>query len=135
MAKVGDRIEDFKDAVSKGALSLGFNVSKRAALRASFIIHKPGERSNFTKAALKTFPICLAAPAVTAEFRALALGTTISFKKRNLGRLLPHARGLGFKPRRGGFPSGVKKEWGLSPKAKVRVLHTAQLDVIVCSNH
>nr|GEY70152.1 hypothetical protein [Tanacetum cinerariifolium] len=24
---------------------------------------------------------------------------------------------------------GVKKEWGLSPKAKVRVLHTAQLDV------
>nr|GEX18753.1 integrase, catalytic region, zinc finger, CCHC-type, peptidase aspartic, catalytic [Tanacetum cinerariifolium] len=28
-----------------------------------------------------------------------------------------------------GFPSGAKKEWGLSPKAKVRVLHTAQLDV------
>nr|GEV46200.1 hypothetical protein [Tanacetum cinerariifolium] len=49
--------------------------------------------------------------------------------KGNLGRLLPHARGLGFKPRRGGFPSGAKKEWGLSPKAKVRVLHTAQLDV------
>nr|GEV68281.1 reverse transcriptase domain-containing protein [Tanacetum cinerariifolium] len=48
-----------------------------------------------------------------------------------LGRLLPHARGLGFKPRRGGFPSGAKKEWGLSPKAKVRVLHTAQLDVTV----
>nr|GFA53591.1 ribonuclease H-like domain-containing protein [Tanacetum cinerariifolium] len=46
-----------------------------------------------------------------------------------LGRLLPHARGLGFKPRRGGFPSGAKKEWGLSPKVKVRVLHTAQLDV------
>nr|GEW87815.1 ATP-dependent DNA helicase RRM3-like [Tanacetum cinerariifolium] len=46
-----------------------------------------------------------------------------------LGRLLPHARGLGFKPRRGGFPSGAKKEWGLSPNAKVRVLHTAQLDV------
>nr|GEW49415.1 putative reverse transcriptase domain, ribonuclease H-like domain, retroviral aspartyl protease [Tanacetum cinerariifolium] len=53
----------------------------------------------------------------------------------NLGRLLPHARGLGFKPRRGGFPSGAKKEWGLSPKAKVRVLHTAQLDVTVSSNH
>nr|GEX32540.1 hypothetical protein [Tanacetum cinerariifolium] len=35
-----------------------------------------------------------------------------------LGRLLPHARGLRFKPRRGGFPSGAKKEWGLSPKAK-----------------
>nr|GEX14491.1 zinc finger, CCHC-type [Tanacetum cinerariifolium] len=49
--------------------------------------------------------------------------------KVTLGRLLPHARGLGFKPRRGGFPSGAKKEWGLSPKAKVRVLHTAQLDV------
>nr|GEX96600.1 cytochrome P450 [Tanacetum cinerariifolium] len=46
-----------------------------------------------------------------------------------LGRLLPHAGGLGFKPRREGFPSGAKKEWGLSPKAKVRVLHTAQLDV------
>nr|GEX28553.1 hypothetical protein [Tanacetum cinerariifolium] len=44
-----------------------------------------------------------------------------------LGRLLPHARGLGSKPRRGGFPSGAKKKWGLSPKAKVRVLHTAQL--------
>nr|GEW40222.1 hypothetical protein [Tanacetum cinerariifolium] len=52
-----------------------------------------------------------------------------------LGRLLPHARGLGFKPHRGGFPSGAKKEWGLSPKAKVRVLHTAQLDVTVSSNH
>nr|GFC01791.1 hypothetical protein [Tanacetum cinerariifolium] len=37
--------------------------------------------------------------------------------------------------RRGGFPSGAKKEWGLSPKAKVRVLHTAQLDVTVNSNH
>nr|GEW42423.1 peroxidase 64 [Tanacetum cinerariifolium] len=49
----------------------------------------------------------------------------------NLGRLLPHARGLGFKPRRVGFPSGAKKEWGLSPKAKVRVLHTTQLDVTV----
>nr|GEV29276.1 putative ribonuclease H-like domain-containing protein [Tanacetum cinerariifolium] len=41
----------------------------------------------------------------------------------------PHARGLGFKPRRGGFSSGAKNEWVLSPKAKVRVLHTAQLDV------
>nr|GEX24041.1 hypothetical protein [Tanacetum cinerariifolium] len=55
--------------------------------------------------------------------------------KVTLGRLLPHARGLGFKPRRGGFPSGAKNEWGLSPKAKVRVLHTAQLDVTVNSNH
>nr|GEU98045.1 hypothetical protein [Tanacetum cinerariifolium] len=49
-------------------------------------------------------------------------------------RLLPHARGLGFKPRRGGFPSGAKNEWGLSPKAKVQVLHTAQLDVTVERN-
>ncbi|GJS97030.1 syntaxin-81, partial [Tanacetum coccineum] len=51
---VRDRIEDFKDAVNRGALSLGFNEAKRAALMASFIIHKPRERSNFTKAALKT---------------------------------------------------------------------------------
>nr|GEV64854.1 hypothetical protein [Tanacetum cinerariifolium] len=49
--------------------------------------------------------------------------------KVTLGRLLPHTKGLGFKPRRGDFPSGAKKKWGLSPKAKVRVLHTAQLDV------
>nr|GEZ04701.1 RNA-directed DNA polymerase, eukaryota, reverse transcriptase zinc-binding domain protein [Tanacetum cinerariifolium] len=35
-----------------------------------------------------------------------------------LGRLLPHARGLGSKPRRGGFPSGAKKKWGLSPKCE-----------------
>nr|GEY30077.1 nucleotide-binding alpha-beta plait domain-containing protein [Tanacetum cinerariifolium] len=35
-----------------------------------------------------------------------------------LGRLLPHARGFGFKPCRKGFPSEAKKEWGLSPKAK-----------------
>nr|GEY96527.1 PHD finger protein ALFIN-LIKE 4-like [Tanacetum cinerariifolium] len=49
--------------------------------------------------------------------------------KVTLGRLLSHARGLGFKPRREGFPSGAKKEWGLSPKANIRVLHTAQLDV------
>nr|GEU78411.1 hypothetical protein [Tanacetum cinerariifolium] len=43
-------------------------------------------------------------------------------------RLLPHAKGLGFKHRREGFPSGAKK-MRLSTKAKVRVLHTAQLDV------
>ncbi|KAJ0678381.1 hypothetical protein HanOQP8_Chr12g0447321 [Helianthus annuus] len=54
MAKVRDRTEDFKDAVNRGALSLGFNEAKRAALMASFIIHKPRERSHFTKAALKT---------------------------------------------------------------------------------
>ncbi|GJU61787.1 hypothetical protein Tco_1243622 [Tanacetum coccineum] len=55
--------------------------------------------------------------------------------KGNFGELLPHARGLEFEPHRGGFPSGAKKEWGLSSKAKVRVLLTAQLDVIVRSNH
>nr|GEV85652.1 hypothetical protein [Tanacetum cinerariifolium] len=53
----------------------------------------------------------------------------------NTNSLLEQWRGLGFKPRHGGFPSGAKKEWGLSPKAKVRVLHTAQLDVTVSSNH
>nr|GEW82323.1 hypothetical protein [Tanacetum cinerariifolium] len=52
-----------------------------------------------------------------------------------LGRLLPHARGLEFNPCRGGFPSEVKKEWGLSLKANVRVLHTAQLNVTASSNH
>ncbi|XP_076961044.1 syntaxin-81-like [Bidens hawaiensis] len=54
MAKVRDRTEDFKDAVNRGALSLGYKEAKRAALMASFIIHKPRERSPFTKAALKT---------------------------------------------------------------------------------
>ncbi|XP_071686203.1 syntaxin-81-like [Rutidosis leptorrhynchoides] len=54
MAKIRDRTEDFKDAVNRGALSLGFNEAKRAALMASFIIHKPRERSQYTKAALKT---------------------------------------------------------------------------------
>ncbi|KAJ9553509.1 hypothetical protein OSB04_017554 [Centaurea solstitialis] len=63
MAKIRDRTEDFKDAVNRGALSLGFNESlmcdycqqaKRAALLASFIMHKPRERSHFIKAALKT---------------------------------------------------------------------------------
>nr|GEX30734.1 hypothetical protein [Tanacetum cinerariifolium] len=49
-------------------------------------------------------------------------------------RLLPHARGLGFKSRREGFSSGAKKEWGLSPKANVRVLHIAQLDVTSSSS-
>ncbi|KAI3690885.1 hypothetical protein L2E82_49097 [Cichorium intybus] len=34
MAKIRDRTEDFKDAVNRGALSLGFNEAKRAALMA-----------------------------------------------------------------------------------------------------
>ncbi|CAH1447204.1 unnamed protein product [Lactuca virosa] len=54
MAKIRDRTEDFKDAVNRGALSLGFKEAKRAALMASFILHKPHERSHFIKAAFKT---------------------------------------------------------------------------------
>lgn len=54
MSKVRDRTEDFKDAVRQTALSLGYNESKLAAILASFIIHKPRERSPFSKAALKT---------------------------------------------------------------------------------
>ncbi|GKE40501.1 RNA-directed DNA polymerase, eukaryota, partial [Tanacetum coccineum] len=58
-----------------------------------------------------------------------------SFSWVTLGKLLPHARGLGFEPHREGFSSGAKNEWGLSSKENVRVLHTAQLDVTVSSNH
>ncbi|KAJ6892055.1 hypothetical protein NC651_025293 [Populus alba x Populus x berolinensis] len=54
MAKIRDRTEDFKDAVRHTAVSLGYNESKLAAIMASFIIHKPRQRSPFTKAALKT---------------------------------------------------------------------------------
>ncbi|GJW68949.1 ribonuclease H-like domain-containing protein [Tanacetum coccineum] len=71
------------------------------------------------------------------SYRASIAGSVVAIwpPRVTLGKLLPHARGLEFKPRRGGFPSGAKKEWGLSPKANVRVLHTAQLDVTVSSNH
>ncbi|XP_011036019.1 PREDICTED: syntaxin-81-like isoform X2 [Populus euphratica] len=54
MAKIRDRTEDFKDAVRHTAVSLGYNESKLAAIMASFIVHKPRQRSPFTKAALKT---------------------------------------------------------------------------------
>ncbi|GAV56808.1 Syntaxin-18_N domain-containing protein [Cephalotus follicularis] len=54
MAKIRDRSEDFKDAVRRTGVSLGYNESKLAAVMASFIIHKPRQRSPFTKAALKT---------------------------------------------------------------------------------
>ncbi|KAL5733133.1 hypothetical protein ACOSP7_032471 [Xanthoceras sorbifolium] len=54
MAKIRDRTEDFKDAVRHTAVSLGYNESKLAAIMASFIIHKPRQRSSFIKAALKT---------------------------------------------------------------------------------
>ncbi|GMH04231.1 hypothetical protein Nepgr_006070 [Nepenthes gracilis] len=54
MARFRDITEDFKDAVRREALSLGYTESKMAATMASFIIHKPRERTQFTKAALKT---------------------------------------------------------------------------------
>lgn len=54
MARIRDRTEDFKDSAHRAALSLGFNESKLAAIMASFIMHKPPQRSPFTKAALKT---------------------------------------------------------------------------------
>lgn len=54
MAKIKDRTEDFKDAVHRGAMSLGYDESKMATILASFIMHKPRQRLSFTKAALKT---------------------------------------------------------------------------------
>ncbi|CAN4116782.1 unnamed protein product [Withania somnifera] len=54
MSKVRDRTEDFKDAARRSALSLGYDEAKTAALLASFIMHKPRQRSGFTRAALKT---------------------------------------------------------------------------------
>ncbi|KAL3538730.1 hypothetical protein ACH5RR_002096 [Cinchona calisaya] len=54
MAKVRDRTEDFRDAVRRSAVSFGFSEAKTAAILASFIMHKPRERTSFMKAALKT---------------------------------------------------------------------------------
>lgn len=54
MAKIRDRTEDFKDAVRREAISLEYNESKMASIMASFIIHKPRERTPFMKASLKT---------------------------------------------------------------------------------
>lgn len=54
MARIRDRTEDLKDVVRREALSLGYTEAKVAATIASFIIHKPRERTAFTKAALKT---------------------------------------------------------------------------------
>ncbi|KAM3375260.1 syntaxin-81 [Capsicum galapagoense] len=54
MTKVRDRTEDFKDVARRSALSLGYDESKTAALLASFIMHKPRQRSGFTRATLKT---------------------------------------------------------------------------------
>nr|GEU57559.1 UBN2 domain-containing protein [Tanacetum cinerariifolium] len=49
--------------------------------------------------------------------------------KGNLGEVVTTCERSWVQASRRGFPSGAKKEWGLSPKAKVRVLHTAQLGV------
>ncbi|XP_021746319.1 syntaxin-81-like [Chenopodium quinoa] len=54
MAKIRDRTEDFKDAVRRQAVSFDYNESKIAAIMASFIIHKPRERTPFMKSSLKT---------------------------------------------------------------------------------
>ncbi|KAL6988026.1 Syntaxin-81 [Sarracenia purpurea var. burkii] len=54
MARIKDRTEDFKDVVHRAMLSMGYSESKLAAILASFIMHKPRQRSSFTQAALKT---------------------------------------------------------------------------------
>ncbi|XP_057510763.1 syntaxin-81-like [Actinidia eriantha] len=54
MARIRDRTEDFKDAVHRAALSIGYNESNLAGVLASFIMHKPRQRSSFIKAALRT---------------------------------------------------------------------------------
>ncbi|XP_061370965.1 syntaxin-81 [Gastrolobium bilobum] len=54
MARARDRTEDFKDALRQSARSLGYDEAKLASIMASFIIHKPRQRSPFSKAALKT---------------------------------------------------------------------------------
>ncbi|KAG5009385.1 hypothetical protein AAZX31_07G087200 [Glycine max] len=54
MGKARDRTEDFKDAVRHTARSLGYDEAKLASVMASFIIHKPPQKSPFSKAALKT---------------------------------------------------------------------------------
>ncbi|KAL5709291.1 Syntaxin-81 [Ranunculus cassubicifolius] len=54
MSRIRDRTEDFKDAVRSVALSLEYNESKIAAILASFIMHKPRQKSPFTRAALTT---------------------------------------------------------------------------------
>nr|GEV29481.1 cysteine and histidine-rich domain-containing protein RAR1 [Tanacetum cinerariifolium] len=52
----------------------------------------------------------------------------------NIGEVVTTCERSWFQASPWGFPSGAKKEWGLSPKAKVRVLHTAQLDVTFLCN-
>ncbi|RWR82227.1 syntaxin-81 [Cinnamomum micranthum f. kanehirae] len=54
MARSRDRTEDFRDTVQSVARFIGYNESKMASILASMIMHKPPQRSPFTKAALKT---------------------------------------------------------------------------------
>ncbi|PIA54481.1 hypothetical protein AQUCO_00900791v1 [Aquilegia coerulea] len=54
MSRSRDRTEDFKDNLRTVALSLNYDESKVAAIFASFIMHKPRQKSPFTKAALMT---------------------------------------------------------------------------------
>ncbi|KAJ6799108.1 syntaxin-81 isoform X1 [Iris pallida] len=54
MAKIRDRTEDFKDAIRSKAHDFGYTESQLAAVLASFILHKVPQRSQFTKAAIKT---------------------------------------------------------------------------------
>ncbi|CAH9100173.1 unnamed protein product [Cuscuta europaea] len=54
MVNIRDRTDDFKDAVHRSAVSLGFDETRIAAILASFIMRKPRQRSPFIKAALKT---------------------------------------------------------------------------------
>ncbi|KAJ8764023.1 hypothetical protein K2173_004905 [Erythroxylum novogranatense] len=54
MARIRDRMEDFKDAVRHTSVSLGYDEAKLATVMASFIIHKPRQLLAFTKAALRT---------------------------------------------------------------------------------
>ncbi|KAK9742373.1 hypothetical protein RND81_03G167900 [Saponaria officinalis] len=57
MSKIRDRTEDFKDAIRREAVSLEFDEVKMAAIMASFIIHKPRERTPFMKTSLKTLEL------------------------------------------------------------------------------
>nr|GEX72125.1 retrovirus-related Pol polyprotein from transposon TNT 1-94 [Tanacetum cinerariifolium] len=51
--------------------------------------------------------------------------------KGNLGEVVTTCMRSWVQASSWGFPSGAKKVWGLSPKAKIRVLHTAQLDITI----
>ncbi|GKA98392.1 ataxia telangiectasia mutated family protein [Tanacetum coccineum] len=72
------------------------------------------------------FALCLVLPSpVESGFMDVAFGCLGAFvlllwpPRVTLGRLLPHERGLEFKPRREGFSLGAKKERSLPPKAKI----------------